>query len=174
MRVTLRPTCFDDIHEIMRWVNDPEVLAAFANFKPVTFEQEAEYLLRLLKSGTDFTYTVLCDGKYAGQASINKIYWAALNGRLAIFLKKEFRGRGLGEEALDQLIRLAFKKHKLKKVWLMVRKDNVRARKLYKNAGLKDEATLAAEYVDPKTNAFIDMIRMYKLNAAVKRPRSAK
>jgi RimJ/RimL family protein N-acetyltransferase len=174
MCVTLRPTTFDDIHDIMQWVNDPDVLAAFANFKPVTFEQEAEYLLQLLKSRTDFTYTVLCDGQYAGQASINKIYWAALNGRLAIFLKKEFRGQGLGEHALDALIQLAFKKHKLKKVWLMVRKDNARARKLYKKSGLKDEATLVSEYVDPKTNSFIDMIRMYKLNPAVKRPRSAK
>ena len=171
MLIKLRPTCFDDIHEIMEWVNDPDVLAAFANFKTVTFEQEAEFLLQLLKSKSDFTYSVLCDGKYAGQASINKIYWAALNGRLAIFLKKEFRGQGLGEEVLNQLIQLAFKKHGLKKVWLMVRADNTRARKLYKKSGLKDEAVLVDEYVDPQRNEFIDMIRMYKLNPKVKRPR---
>lgn len=162
--ITLRPMRFDDIHEIMQWVNDPDVLAQFANFKTVSFEQEAEHLLRLLKSKDDFTYTILSDGVYAGQASINKIYWAARNGRLAIFLKKEFRGRGIGSAALKLLIGKAFREVRLRKVWLMVREDNLRARKLYEKAGLKKEALLIDEYVDPRSRKFINMIRMCRIN----------
>jgi RimJ/RimL family protein N-acetyltransferase len=171
MRVTLRPTCFDDIHEIMTWINDPGVLATFANFRTISFEQEAAYLLDLLRSKSDFTFTVLCDGKYAGQASVNKIYWAALNGRLAIFLTKEHRGHGVGERALKLLIDRAFNEIGLRKVWLMVRKDNLRARALYKKAKLREEAVLVDEYVDPATNRFIDMIRMFRINPKVKAPR---
>jgi len=170
--ITLRPTRFDDIHEIMQWVNDPDVLAQFANFKTVSFEQEAEHLLRLLKSKDDFTYTVLCDGVYAGQASINKIYWAALNGRLAIFLKKEFRGKGLGQTILKQLIAKAFEEVKLRKVWLIVREDNTRARRLYEKVGLKKEALLIDEYVDPARGKFINMVRMCRINRKVKAARS--
>lgn len=165
--ITLRRTTFDDIHEIMKWVNEPEVLAQFANFKAVTLEQEAEYLLRLLKSKDDFTYTVLCNGVYAGQASINKIYWAAKNGRLAIFLKKEFRGQGLGKAALKLLIEKAFNEIGLRKVWLMVRAENIKARKLYAKLGLKKEALLIDEYVDPKTRQFVNMIRMCRVNKKV-------
>ncbi|MGD1842732.1 MAG: GNAT family N-acetyltransferase [Thermonemataceae bacterium] len=108
MALTIRKTVFDDIHEIMQWVNEPEVLATFANFKTISFEEEAAFLLQLLKSKTDFTFTLLYDNQYAGQVSLNKIYWAARNGRMALFLKKEFRGKGLGEKAIALLLQKAF------------------------------------------------------------------
>lgn len=164
MSLHIRPTKFEDIYEIMQWVNEAEVLATFANFKKVTLEQEAEFLLQLLKSKNDFTYTLEYEGQYAGQVSINKIYWPSLNGRLALFIKKEFRNKGLGKEALQLIIEKGFQELKLHKLWLLVREDNLKAQKLYKESGFEQEAILIDEYIDPKSKKFIHMIRMYRLH----------
>lgn len=160
----IRPMVFDDIHEIMQWVNEPEVLATFANFKPISFEEEAAFLLQLLKSKQDFTYTIEYQGRYAGQVSLNKIYWAARHARLAIFIKKEFRAKGIGQEVIRLLLEKAFEEIKLHKVWLMVREDNLKARAFYAEAGFREEALLIDEYIDPQQGHFLNMLRMYCLS----------
>lgn len=154
----------DDVHHIMGWVNDPEVLAKFANFKPVTLEEEIVYLEKLLASKYDKTYSVFSDkDEYVGQVSLNKIYWPSRNGRLSIIITKEHRGKGNGGRAIQAILERAWNTYELHKVWLMVRADNLKAQKLYKKNGFLIEGTLVQEYIDPQTKEFLDMIRMYQL-----------
>lgn len=162
--VSLRKTTLNDLDHIMEWVNDPIVLEKFANFQTVTREAEAQFLQQLLKSKSDFTYTILSDGKYAGQVSINKVYWAAKNGRLAIAIHPDFRGQGIATTAIQLMIDKGFQEIGLHKLWMMLKTDNIKGLKLYYSLGFTKEATLIDEYVDPVTNQYIDMIRLFKVN----------
>ena len=160
----LRLTTLEDIDNIMGWVNDPEVLAKFANFSPVTQEQEYKFLESLLKSPNDKTYTVeKDDGKYIGQVSINKIYWPAANGRLSVVIHPKMRGSGYIRDAIRLITNKAWELG-LHKIWLMLRVDNIKGQELYKSLGFTREAILIDEYICPRTREYVDMVRMYKLN----------
>lgn len=160
----IRHTTLDDIDNIMGWVNDPVVLEKFANFKSVSREDELEFLKTLLVSKGDKTYTVEENGEYLGQVSINKIYWAAMNGRLAMAIHPNHRGRGVATKAISLLIDKAFNEIKLHKLWMILKTDNIKGIELYQSMGFKVEAILKDEYVNPITNEYIDMVRLYKIN----------
>jgi diamine N-acetyltransferase len=160
----IRPTILEDIDNIMGWVNDPVVLEKFANFKPVSREDELKFLKELLVSPNDKTYTVEEDGQYLGQVSINKIYWAAMNGRLAMAIHPNHRGRGVATEAIQLLIDKGFNEMKLHKLWMILKTDNIKGIELYQSLGFRVEAILKDEYVNPITNEYIDMVRLYKIN----------
>ena len=163
--ITIRPTTLEDIDKIMEWVNDPIVLEKFANFKPVTKNEELKFLTTLLESGNDKTFTIEDNGFYVGQVSINKIYWAAKNGRLSIAIHPDARGKGYATRAVQKVIEKGFGEFGLHKLWLMLKTDNTKGIELYKSLGFTVEATLKDEYVNPTTGKYIDMIRMYKLNS---------
>jgi RimJ/RimL family protein N-acetyltransferase len=160
----LRKTELSDIDNIMAWVNDPIVLEKFANFNPVTREDELSFLEGLLSSKNDFTYTIIEDKSYVGQVSINKIYWAASNGRLAISIHPNQRRKGYATKAVNMLIDKAFNDINLHKLWMILKTDNIKGIELYKSLGFKQEGLLIDEYIDHKTNNHIDMIRLYKIN----------
>ncbi|CAG7579814.1 MAG: Spermidine N(1)-acetyltransferase [uncultured marine phage] len=160
----IRPTILEDIDNIMGWVNDPIVLEKFANFKPVSKEDELKFLTDLLKSSNDKTFTIEENGEYLGQVSINKIYWAAMNGRLAIAIHPNARGRGVATKAVQLLIEKGFNEMKLHKLWMILKTDNLKGIALYESLGFKVEAILKDEYVNPVTGEYIDMVRLYKIN----------
>lgn len=156
--ILLKPTTLADIDNIMTWVNDPEIAEYFASLGNITREQETIYLEKMLASGNDRFYSVFIDGIYAGQCSLNQIYWPARNARLFIVLKKEFHGRGLAREAIAAILQIAFEELKLNKVWLIVREENKKGRHIYRKAGFETEGVLREEYY--VKSAFINMVRM--------------
>lgn len=52
------------------------------------------------------------------------------------------KGRGYGREALRQIKRLAFEQLNAHRLWLDVRSNNLRAQKLYKSEGFKEDGLL--------------------------------
>lgn len=158
MNITLRPTTMEDLPGIMGWVNDPDITHYFARMGHVTLEQERAYLEKMLASEKDRLFTILADGEYAGQCSINEIYWPAKNGRLFIVLTKKFQGRKLAPRVIEALLRQAFDVLKLHKVWLIVREENTRSQFIYQNSGFSREGILIDEYfVNEK---YLNMVRM--------------
>jgi len=158
MNITLRPTMLTDLPDIMGWVNDPDITHYFAKMGHVTLDQEKAYLEKMLASEKDRLFTILVDGEYAGQCSINEIYWPATNGRLFMVLTKKFQKRHLSNDVLKALLQQAFERLKLHKVWLIVREDNERSQLIYQRAGFSVEGVLRDEnFVNDR---YYTMIRM--------------
>ena len=158
MNIELRPTTLADLPDIMGWVNDPDITHYFASMGNITPEQEEEYLKKMLASKTDRLFSIFVDEEYAGQCSINQIYWPAKNGRLFIVLTNEFQHRGLAQKVLAALLERAFIALGLHKVWLIVREDNAGSQFLYQRAGFSIEGTLRDEYF--VNDKYYTMIRM--------------
>jgi RimJ/RimL family protein N-acetyltransferase len=80
-------------------------------------------------------------------------------------------GNGLGSDALRVVIRLAFDKMNLNRVWLTVLVDNPRAVRCYEKCGLVREGLLRQEsFVDGK---YRDVLMMAILRQDYERTRGA-
>ena len=70
---------------------------------------------------------------------VGNIYLTDINGESAeyhIFIgEKDYWGKGVAEEASQQIFKYGFKERSLKYVYLHVREDNERAVRLYKKLG---------------------------------------
>lgn len=163
MPITLRPTTLEDLPLIMSWVNDHEVMQYFATRQhDITEDEERKYLAYILASKNDRVFSVF-DGPedaahYVGQCSINQIYWPARNGRVFLVVRKAMQHGGRGAKMLEALIARAFGELDLHKLWLIVRRDNLRAQAMYLRAGFEFEGVLRDEYC--VNGRFYDMVRM--------------
>jgi diamine N-acetyltransferase len=142
----------------MTWVNDPEITAHFATLGNISQTQETTYLIKMLQSPNDRLFSIFVDGEYAGQCSLNQIYWPAGNARLFLVLKKEFQGRRLAQKVIAKILQRAFDEISLNKVWLIVREANEKARHVYRRAGFETEGVLREEYC--VEGRFVNMVRM--------------
>ena len=147
-RVELRPLKLSDIDNIMQWINDPDIVKNFQNFKGFTKKEELKFLRKIFKSKNDYVFSIFqkADGKYLGQCAINQISWQNKLGRFALFITKENWGKGYAEEAIRLLINYAFKKLKIHKIWGVCWATNKKAWHIYKKIGFKKEGLLRDEY----------------------------
>lgn len=152
----------------MTWVNDHEVMQYFANRQSdISAADELRYLEGLARSPNDRVYSVFTEEpgdpseRYVGQVSLNQIYWPAKNARLFAVVRKEQQGRGLGTASVLALMNLAFGELGLRKVWLIVRRDNRHAQAMYLRLGFDFEGVLREEYC--VGDRFYDMVRMARL-----------
>ena len=161
MKASLRPLEIGDLESVLKWVNDPEVIGNFQNFKmPISREDEKKYLEGLLASGNDKVFSIEApNGEYIGQVGIHQIHWPSRNGRIALIIgNKEHWGEGYGQGALREILRLSFEQYNLHKVWLVVWEENQKARHIYEKAGFKTEGLLRDEYFHK--GKYHNMLRM--------------
>ncbi len=160
-RAIVRPLDLGDLDHMMEWVNDREVIGNFANFAtPTSRSQEQKYLENLLKSETDKAFTIETEqGDYLGTVGIYQIHWPARSGRLGIIIgKPALRGKGYGQSAIKDVLRLAFEQYNLHKVWLVVFEENARSRHVYTKCGFREEGILRDEYFHQ--GKYHNMVRM--------------
>lgn len=154
----------------MTWVNDREVMQYFAaRQQRISEPDERAYLETLVASKSDRAFSVFRGEAdpaedYVGQCSINQIYWPARNGRIFLAVRSEMHGQGYGRAALAALVEHAFGPLGLHKLWLIVRRDNLRAQAMYLRAGFEFEGVLRDEYAIG--DRFFDMVRMARVDAS--------
>ncbi len=159
MSLTLRPTTLADLSNIMTWVNDREVMQYFAMRQTsISEEEERRYLESILASKNDRLFSVFDGDAYVGQCSINQIYWPARNGRVFLVVQKSMQHGGRGAEMLRLLVERAFGELDLHKLWLIVRRTNLKAQAMYLRAGFEFEGVLRDEYC--VSGQYFDMVRM--------------
>jgi RimJ/RimL family protein N-acetyltransferase len=162
-QVNLRPLAVADVDRMMDWVNDPDIvgnIAAFAG-QPLTRADEEAYVRRLLASDADKVFAIerAVDGAYLGNVGIHQIFWRSRVGRLACIIGyRDEMGKGYGSAAIARVLDWAFDDARLHKVWLMVFRENERARRIYRRLGFVDEGVLREEYFHEA--GWHDMVRM--------------
>jgi len=159
MDVRLEPLAIAHLPHVMTWVNDREVMQYFATRQTaITEDEERAYLEALLASKSDRAYSIFAGDQYAGQCSINQIYWPAKNGRVFLAITRAAQHRGHGTAAMRALIARAWDDLDLHKLWLIVRRDNRAAQAMYLKLGFEFEGVLRDEYC--VGGRYFDMVRM--------------
>ena len=144
--VNLRAMERKDLDEIMKWVNDQEVTKYLTAFLyPISRVEEEKFLERAMsRNDTEKNLVIETkEGVYIGQISLHKIDWKNNNAELGIVIgNKEYRGKGYGTEAINNLLDHAFNQMNLYKIYLRVFEYNQRGINCYKKCGFKEEGRL--------------------------------
>ena len=145
MTVFLRPYCIQDAPSALGWMNDPETtrFLGYGFSRPRTLEEVTEMLEMRIDgdlSGESFVIADAETGDYMGQCDLLLPDEKAKKAELAIVLLPQYRGKGIGRQALELLLAFGFAHYD--RLYLKCAAPNLPARKLYEKAGFVKEGIL--------------------------------
>ena len=138
--IYLSPMNIEDIEIYMKWMNDKKVTDNIGRSQFLfTFGKEKEWLESVNK-GREYQFAIINnEDKLIGNCSLFDIDFINGNATVGIFIgEEEFRGKGLGTEALKLLISYGFNHLNLNNIMLTVFSFNERAIKCYNKVGFKE------------------------------------
>lgn len=142
--VVLRPLRLEDMGGMLEWMRDKDTQQFFQSPMGERTEKDVADFIRGAKSepedgGSVHLAVVDAMDEYLGTVSLKNYTGRDRNAEFAISLRPGIRGRGIGEEATKALLRLAFDKWNLERVYLSVLPENIRAIRLYERCGFTCE-----------------------------------
>lgn len=139
-KVSIRLIEKEDLRRIVYWLNKREVADALVLNRMVTYEDELIWFENYLQDDKKKVFAIEVNGCHVGNISLFNIDWFHRRALMSIFLgEEEFRGKGIGSEAIRQLIAIAFYKLSLLRVGVETLSDNLNAIRCYEKIGMKRE-----------------------------------
>jgi RimJ/RimL family protein N-acetyltransferase len=167
--VRLRSYEKSDIDAVMKWINDEEVTRFLGNplvapLSRMAEEQWIEQAARRSYHQAIFVIETLVKPRYIGAIDLRAINWIDRNAEIGIVIgDKKCWGKGYGTDAMRVLLRLAFDKLGLHRVWLRVTDFNQRGIKSYEKCGFRREGVMREAVF--KDGRFHDLILMSLLRS---------
>ena len=138
-KILMRSPKISDLKSCLEMANSLiEEKAMLSIQKKLTIKEEREYLKGIIKDKNSLHLFLIIDGEVMGSAKISRGIGITNHvGELGISLKKEARGKGLGEKLIKEVLDKAIKKFNLKIITLDVFAKNKIAQNLYKKMGFQ-------------------------------------
>jgi UDP-4-amino-4,6-dideoxy-N-acetyl-beta-L-altrosamine N-acetyltransferase len=152
----LRP---EDSALLLAWINDRKLVELSAPFRPISQAEHDVWFEQIQQSEGVRIFGIREEGRLVGSCQLHSIHPVHRSAELQIRIGAEdARGRGVGREALEQLLRYGFDKLDLHRIYLHVFSTNDRAIRAYENAGFRREGLLReAAWID---GAWVDVLLM--------------
>ena len=131
-RVALRPAAAGDAEALWRWRNDPVTRGASYDEREVPLDVHTRWFEEALGRPDRRIWIVEADGAAAGMVRLDL---AEGEATVSINLAPEWRGRGVGPEALSLLAREAFEGLRLARITALVKAGNPASRAAFERAG---------------------------------------
>ncbi|KUK66552.1 MAG: GCN5-related N-acetyltransferase [Parcubacteria bacterium 34_609] len=164
-KILMRTPRMSDLESSLRMINSlVEEKAMLTVQKKLTLKEEKEYLEKIIKDRNSIHLFLIIDKEVMGSARVNKNNGTKNHiGELGISLRKEARGKGLGEKLMKEVISKAIKKFKLKIITLEVYSKNKIAQNLYKKMGFQKVGIIkkGIKYFDTYED-FVIMVKYIK------------
>ncbi len=141
--ITFRPHTRIDIPLRVRWLNNHRaVLYAIDEPDDIATEESQNKWFdvydKKLEDGTKKFFTILSDDESIGFMGLSNINKKIGNASVFILIGEDkYKGRGIGRQSMDYLIKYAFEELKLKALYLEVDNSNLPAINLYNKIGFK-------------------------------------
>jgi len=126
-----------DAEGMLSWMHDDSINSVFAaDFKSFTLEKVIGFINTANEKNTTMHFACVNENdEYLGTVSLKNIDYSARNAEYAISFCKLAQGTGAATFATDEILKLAFDKLKLERVYLNVITENKRANGFYKKYG---------------------------------------
>lgn len=151
-RLVLSPVTMADAPALFKWINDRELVLFNAAYRPIHESAHREWVAGLAgrRDLVAFGIRMKGSGKLIGVCQLTGINGVSRSADLQIRLGvATSRGKGLGREAVQQLVAFGFDDLNLHRIALQVFATNTRAIKTYEAAGFRHEGTLReAAFID--------------------------
>lgn len=161
-RVYLRPLEPEDADLVSRWYEDERIRRLMGDPPMSRARRRARYEDAVKGDGDEVFRFIICDlqdDAAIGRTDLFDIDRANGSCAFGITLGDPDRwGRGLGTDAVNALVDLAFGELRMERVWLDTDADNERAQAAYRKAGFSVEGRLRHAWFQDGT--YTDDIRM--------------
>lgn len=159
MKVTLKKAGIFHFCSIrnVRWMNDPEVNSFLTARPPTTLWAALKYYLK--NRNVHWMYAIEVNNQHVGNCGLYGPTTDSAQLRIMIG-DKNYWGKGIGQEAVLQLINVGLEKG-LQTIELFVHPKNSAAHKIYKKCGFE---VLGEEFLDGVPQ--LKMIKRLRVNAA--------
>lgn len=138
----LRCLLIEDADYMMEFFNDYEISNNFIFTRyPFSIEGFQSFIRNSWNDRINLHYAIE-ESEYAGTISLKNISMIDRTAEYAIVTRRKFWGSGLAKKATKQIISYGFNTLNLRKIYLSVLSNNIRANKFYKKIGFKFEGTL--------------------------------
>lgn len=159
--VTLRDFCETDVHNKIRWINDPENNLYLHYDIPLEYEKTVQWY-RNKNNETRLDLIIEYCGIPVGLMGLLGIDRTNNKAEYYICLgEKEYKGKGIAKSATKMLIDYGFTELGLNKIFLNVDAENIVACHLYEKCGFecegyfKKDMVHRGQYIDRKRYAIL-------------------
>ena len=164
--VKLRPLKIEDSKIFYEWITDKDLMIFNSAYRPVSELDHNLWFESMMKKRSDITLFVIeatVTESAIGSCQLMHIDLLHRNAELQIRIAEtESQSKGMGSEAIKQLIDFGFKHLNLHRIYLHVFASNHRAIKSYLKCGFSIEGELKdAAFIDGK---YLDVVIMGILN----------
>lgn len=154
VNVIIRSIIKSDRESYFNWINDRELVHFNSIFKPISELDHHDWFEKISKLKNLVIYSIIerSSNILIGSCSLRNINYVFKSAELQIRIgEKDYHNTGFGSEAIKLLLKHAFLDLNLKRVYLYVFENNLRAVKAYKKCGFLEEGCLrSAAYIDGK------------------------
>lgn len=128
---------------LFRWINDPGIVKFNAAFQPVSWDQHCEWWDTLNIDAGKRSFAIRAGKKLIGTVQLQDIHPVHRHAEVSIRIGEQSdRERGAGTQALQGIVKIAFKDLALERIFTHVWSDNARAIRAYEKAGFVHEGTM--------------------------------
>lgn len=135
----------EDIPLFLRWINDPEVNQFLFARGPMYEKMEIEFFESITSRAATTRFFVIGTEALVpiGTVGLHGIDWTSRVATLGISIgEKEYWGKGYGTDAVECMLKMAFREMNLNKVELDVHAFNERAQRCYIRCGFTEEGRM--------------------------------
>jgi RimJ/RimL family protein N-acetyltransferase len=168
-RVRIRAMEPDDLANMVRWMNDPEVTENLLIYTPLSGVDEQNWFDNMMKAPKEehvYTIEILENGNWipVGSTGFHFVDWKNRSTEIGISIgEKKYWSLGYGRDVMKLMLRHAFKDLNLNRVYLYVFETNERAKKAYHATGFVEEGRLRQDIY--KNGRYIDTFIMSVLRS---------
>lgn len=141
--VKIRPQELFDAERFFEIITNTNL--EFIEFPIKTLEEE-KYFLRLndakRKAHYEYNYSVLFYGKLVGACGIRIDQHRPWVGEIGYFIDRDYQGKGLAVEAVNQLERIGFEKLDLQRIIILMDTRNLASEKVAQKCGYEKEGVM--------------------------------
>lgn len=162
-KIYLTPISDDDLEDFVRWRNSDWVRERYIYRGVFTVEGQKAWIKSHVETGDAVQFIIWdkADDKRIGCVYIQNIDRANKKGEYGIFIgEKAYIGGGRGREAAELIVKFAFEKLELHRIYLRLLSDNAQAYKSYENAGFEKEGIFSDDvFIDGNYHDVIFMAK---------------
>jgi RimJ/RimL family protein N-acetyltransferase len=139
-KVILGPLLKEDSLSLFKWINDELLVKRNNNYQPIHEGNHENWFNDIIKRPDVRIFSIRVEGVLIGTCQLYNIDWINRNAELQIRIgSSDYRGKGLGKQALDYLISYGFSQLNLNRIYLNVFEYNEQAFKLYEKLNFSVE-----------------------------------
>jgi RimJ/RimL family protein N-acetyltransferase len=134
-KVALEPLAAHHLAALRCWINDPRIAEPFLFARQIDEEGHRRWFERIAADSTQRLFAVTAGDSHVGALGLKGIDQGQCQAQIWIYLAPQVHGSGIGSKAVALATEFAFERLRLDRLTLIVRADNVAARRIYAKAG---------------------------------------